>query len=80
MELTDKEKLMMTEGLIFSTSKPIPAFVKEGLDGGNYICQANAGEDAIDLCIFDLSLPAKNQNIIVDVKPIDHIKIESWYT
>ena len=53
MELTELEKKMMTEGIVFSTSKPIPVLVKDGVDGGNYVCNAYLTSENLELLIYE---------------------------
>ena len=78
IELTEKEKEMLSTGIIFSTSKPNPLFIKDGMEGGNYVCEAYQVNDQLTLVIYDLSLSTTSQRIHIDGKEIEHIKIHSW--
>lgn len=77
-ELTEKEKEMLTTGIVFSTSKPNPLFIKDGMEGGNYVCEAYQVNDNLILVIYDLSLSSTSQRIHIDGKEIKEIKIHSW--
>ena len=78
MELTDKEKMMMSEGIIFSTSKPIPMFIKDGMDGGNYVCNAFANAREIQLLIYDMNLTTESQLITINGKEVEYVSIDSY--
>ncbi|MDE6258433.1 MAG: hypothetical protein K2M53_08655 [Muribaculaceae bacterium] len=77
-ELTEKEKEMLTTGIIFSTSKPNPLFIKDGMEGGNYVCEAYQANDQLNLIIYDLNLSSSSQKIHLEGKEIERISITSW--
>ena len=75
IELTEGEKKMLTTGLIFSTSKLNPLFIKEGMDGGNYVCEAFIINGSLHLFIYDMSLETDSHKIQLNRKEVHRIKI-----
>ena len=77
IELTDGEKKMLSTGLVFSTSKANPLFIKEGFGGGNYVCEAFIIDEHLNLFIYDLALETESQKIWLKGEEIDQIPFGS---
>lgn len=80
LELTQKEKEMASSGIVFSTSKPNLLCVLEGLDGGNYVCQANWQIDSfISIVIYDMDSVSDTQLLSLNGIEIKAMKFEYVY-
>lgn len=78
MELTELEKKMMTEGIVFSTSKPIPMLVKDGADGGNYVCNAYSTSEKLELLIYEKTSGDELVPIFYSGKEVGRVYISSY--
>lgn len=80
-ELTQKEKEMALNGIVFSTSKPNLLFIQDGLDGGNYTCQASwEPADYITLVINDMNLESDTQLISLSGEEVKALKFGYYYS
>lgn len=75
MEPTEKEKQLLREGITFSTNIPAPMFIKDGMEGGNYVGYAYQADYNLNIQIFDLSLSTTTKQISINKEEVDHISI-----
>ena len=77
-ELTEGEKMMMTTGLVFSVSTPNTLFIKNGLEGGSYVCEAFIIDTHMELFIYDMTLVSESKKISLNGNEVHHITVYSW--
>lgn len=78
LELTQKEKDMATTGIVFSVSKPNYLSICDGLEGGNYVCEAIwNNNEYITLVIYDMNLGSETQRISLNGREVKYLRF--WY-